>query len=53
MRYRHVNIRMRRRATLFMAVVVLAAGLFSGPVVSRADEVSDLKKSIEQKQQEI
>lgn len=36
-----------------MAVVVLAAGLFSGPVVSRADEVSDLKKSIEQKQQEI
>ena len=36
-----------------MAVVVLAAGLCSGPVVSRADEVSDLKKSIEQKQQEI
>ena len=38
---------------LFMAVVVLAASLCSGPVVSRADEVSDLKKSIEQKQQEI
>jgi len=53
MQYRHVNIRMRRRATLFMVVVVLAVGLFSGPVVSRADEVSDLKKSIEQKQQEI
>ncbi|MEZ3447020.1 MAG: peptidoglycan DD-metalloendopeptidase family protein [Lachnospiraceae bacterium] len=53
MRYRHVNIRMRRRAMLFMAVVVLAASLCSGPVVSRADEVSDLKKSIEQKQQEI
>ena len=34
---------------------MFAAVMFSGmrPLVSRADEVSDLKKSIEQKQQEI
>lgn len=38
-----------------MAVTVFVAAMFAGmrPFVSRADTVSDLKKSIEQKQQEI
>ena len=40
---------------LFVVVTVFAAAVFAGtsPFVSRADDVSDLKKSIEQKQQEI
>ncbi len=44
-----------KRATLLIVVTVLVTAVFTGihPFVSRADDVSDLKKSIEQKQQEI
>lgn len=44
-----------KKMALFVVVTVFAAAVFAGtsPFVSRADDVSDLKKSIEQKQQEI
>lgn len=49
-----MNRKIGKKAVWLLVVAVLAAGMFSGtPFVSRADEVSDLKKSIEQKQQEI
>lgn len=43
------------KLALFMAVTVLVTVMFSGmnPLVSRADDISELKNSIEQKQQEI
>ena len=45
----------RKRAALLLAVAVVAAACFAGacPFVSQADEVSDLKQSIAQKQKEI
>lgn len=44
-----------KKVALFLVVTVFVAAVFAGacPFVSQADEVSDLKKSIEQKQQEI
>ncbi|MDE6221308.1 MAG: peptidoglycan DD-metalloendopeptidase family protein [Lachnospiraceae bacterium] len=44
-----------KRVALFLAVTILVTAMFESmcPFVSRADNVSDLKKSIEQKQQEI
>lgn len=47
--------KMTKKVALFIVVTVLAAVMFAGrsPLVSRADDVSDLKESIEQKQQEI
>lgn len=44
-----------KRAALLLAVAVIAAACFAGacPFVSQADEVSDLKQSIAQKQKEI
>ncbi len=44
-----------KRAALLLAVAVVAAACFAGacPFVSQADEVSDLKQSIAQKQKEI
>lgn len=44
-----------RRTALLVAVTILVTAVFSimRPLVSRADNISDLKKSIEQKQQEI
>lgn len=55
MRDRHDHGKTVKRAALFMAVTIFVTAMFSGmrPFVSRADEISDLKKSIEQKQQEI
>lgn len=45
----------RKRAALLLAVAVVATACFAGacPFVSQADEVSDLKQSIAQKQKEI
>ena len=44
-----------KRAALLLAVTVVVAACFAGacPFVSQADEVSDLKQSIAQKQKEI
>lgn len=44
-----------KRAALLLAVAIVAAACFAGacPFVSQADEVSDLKQSIAQKQKEI
>lgn len=44
-----------KRVALFLALTVLVTALSAGrnPFISRADDVTDLKKSIEQKQQEI
>ncbi|MDE5824491.1 MAG: peptidoglycan DD-metalloendopeptidase family protein [Lachnospiraceae bacterium] len=55
MRRRQYHGKAVKRVALFMVVTVLAAAVSAWrcPFVSRADEVSDLKKSIEQKQQEI
>ena len=52
MQYRGKSV---NRWALFVVVTVLVTAVFAGthPFVSQADEVSDLKKSIEQKQQEI
>lgn len=55
MRYKHDHRKTGKRVALFMAMTVFVSAIFMGmhPFVSCADEVSDLKKSIEQKQQEI
>lgn len=52
-RYHHR--RSAKGTALFMAVTLFVTALAAGacPFVSRADNVSDIKKSIEQKQQEI
>ena len=44
-----------KRAALLLAVTMIVAACFAGacPFVSQADEVSDLKQSIAQKQKEI
>lgn len=55
MQYRRYTKKRKKGAALFLTVTLFVAAVFSGmrPFVSRADDVSDLKKSIEQKQQEI
>ena len=55
MHYRQYTKKKVRGAVLFLAVTLLVAAMFAGmrPFVCQADNVSDLKKSIEQKQNEI
>jgi murein DD-endopeptidase MepM/ murein hydrolase activator NlpD len=55
MRYNHFTRKSSGRVALFVAVTLLVTALFSGacPFVSKADTVSELKKSIEEKQSEI
>lgn len=55
MRRRQYHTKAVRRTALLVAVTVLVTVMSVGrqPLISRADEVSDLKQSIEQKQQEI
>ncbi|MBO5144571.1 MAG: peptidoglycan DD-metalloendopeptidase family protein [Lachnospiraceae bacterium] len=55
MQYQRYHKKTAKRAALLMAVTLLVTAVFAGacPFVSKADNVSDLKNSIEQKQQEI
>jgi murein DD-endopeptidase MepM/ murein hydrolase activator NlpD len=55
MRYRHFTRKTSIRAALLVAVTLFVTAAFAGacPFVSKADTVSDLKKSIEEKQSEI
>lgn len=55
MRYRQYTKKRVRGAVLLLAVTLVVTAMFAGarPFVCQADNVSDLKKSIEQKQQEI
>lgn len=55
MHYRQYTKKRVRGAVFLLAVTILVAAMFAGmrPFVCQADSVSDLKKSIEQKQNEI
>lgn len=55
MQKKHYNKKSAIRAAMCIAVTILVTAMLvnSCPMVSRADNVSELKKSIEQKQQEI
>jgi murein DD-endopeptidase MepM/ murein hydrolase activator NlpD len=55
MRYRHFTRKTARRAALLVTVTLTVTAIFAGacPFVSKADTVSELKKSIEEKQSEI
>ncbi|MDE7321592.1 MAG: peptidoglycan DD-metalloendopeptidase family protein [Lachnospiraceae bacterium] len=55
MRYRQYTKKSVRGAVLLLAVTLLVTVMFAGmrPFVCQADNVSDIKKSIEQKQKEI
>jgi len=55
MRHRRYQGKTVKKVALFVALTVLVTAMSAGmhPFISRADEVSDLQKSIEQKQQEI
>lgn len=55
MQKKHYNKKSAIRAAMCVAVTILVTAMLvnSCPMVSRADNVSELKKSIEQKQQEI
>lgn len=55
MRYKQYIGKRTRGVVLFVAVTVLVTAMFAGarPFVCQADNVSDLKNSIEQKQKEI
>ena len=52
MHYRQYTKKRVRGAVFLLAVTILVAAMFAGmrPFVCQADSVSDLKKSIEQKQ---
>jgi murein DD-endopeptidase MepM/ murein hydrolase activator NlpD len=51
----HFRLKTARRAAFALVVTILVTTMFAGacPFVSKADTVSDLKKSIEEKQSEI
>lgn len=55
MHYRQYTKKRVRGAVFLLAVTILVAAMFAGmrPFVCQADSISDLKKSIEQKQNEI
>jgi murein DD-endopeptidase MepM/ murein hydrolase activator NlpD len=55
MQYRQFNRKSSKRVALLMVVTLLVTAMFAGacPFVSKADTVSDLKKSIQEKQNEI
>jgi murein DD-endopeptidase MepM/ murein hydrolase activator NlpD len=55
MQYRYMAKKTAGRAALLMAVTLFVTAVFAGacPFISKADTVSELKKSIEAKQQEI
>lgn len=47
------NIHKKRKSYRWIAAVLAVIMLLSDPLVGRADEISDIKKTIESKQQEI